>query len=149
MIISLKFNHFLKSVFRSFLLLIMLAFIFPFTVSAKNDGRKVYLFAYATNKNNGKNGLHFAWSSDKLNWHAVGPEYGFLKCDYGDWGSQKRMIAPFLFRDSNGLFHCLWSVNEKDEVFAYLCHSRSLQLAATKLYTSKEGRWFFRECVIC
>ena len=119
MILSLKFNHFLKSVFRSFLLFIMLAFIFPFTVSAKNDGRKVYLFAYATNKNNGKNGLHFAWSSDKLNWHAVGPEYGFLKCDYGDWGSQKRMIAPFLFRDSNGLFHCLWSVNEKDEVFAH------------------------------
>lgn len=119
MILSLNFNHFLKSVFRSFLLFIMLAFIFPFTVSAKNDGRKVYLFAYAINKNNGKNGLHFAWSSDKLNWHAVGPEYGFLKCDYGDWGSQKRMIAPFLFRDSNGLFHCLWSVNEKDEVFAH------------------------------
>lgn len=97
----------------------MLAFIFPFTVSAKNGDRKVYLFAYATNKNNGKNGLHFAWSSDKLNWHAVGPEYGFLKCDYGDWGSQKRMLAPFLFRDTNGLFHCLWSVNEKDEVFAH------------------------------
>lgn len=115
---SLKFNHFLKSTFRLFLLFIMLAFI-PFTVSAKNGERKVYLFAYATNKNNGKNGLHFAWSSDKLNWHAVGPEYGFLKCDYGDWGSQKRMIAPFLFRDSNGLFHCLWSVNEKDEVFAH------------------------------
>lgn len=119
MILSLKFNHFLKSTFRLFLLLIMLAFIFPFTVSAKNGDRKVYLFAYATNKNSGKNGLHFAWSSDKLNWHAVGPEYGFLKCDYGDWGSQKRMIAPFLFRDSNGLFHCLWSVNEKDEVFAH------------------------------
>jgi alpha-L-arabinofuranosidase len=119
MILPLKSNHFLKSIFRLFLLFIMLAFIFPFTVSAKNDGRKVYLFAYATNKNNGKDGLHFAWSSDKLNWHAVGPEYGFLKCDYGDWGSQKRMIAPFLFRDSNGLFHCLWSVNEKDEVFAY------------------------------
>lgn len=119
MILSLNFNHFLKSTFRSFLLLIMLALIFPFTVSAKNGDRKVYLFAYATNKNNGKNGLHFAWSSDKLNWHAIGPEYGFLKCDYGDWGSQKRMLAPFLFRDSNGLFHCLWSVNEKDGVFAH------------------------------
>lgn len=86
-------------------------------VAANPD--KVYLFAYASEENGGRNGLHFAWSTDKVNWHAIGPEYGFLKCDYGRWGSQKRMLQPFLFTDASGLFHCVWSVNEQDGILAH------------------------------
>lgn len=56
-----------------------------------------YLFAYATKANEGRSGLHFAWSRDKAHWQAIGQEYGFLKSDYGRWGSEKRMINPVLF----------------------------------------------------
>ena len=80
---------------------------------------KVYLFAYATEKKSGQNGLHYAWSNDKKNWYGIGPEHPFLKCDYGRWGSQKRMLKPFLFKDGQGTYHCLWSVNEQDYVLAH------------------------------
>ncbi|WP_263522723.1 MULTISPECIES: alpha-L-arabinofuranosidase C-terminal domain-containing protein [Flavobacterium] len=85
---------------------------------------KVYLFAYSTLKNNGKNGLHFAWSTDQQNWFAIGPEFGFLKSDFGSWGpTGKSMSDPFLVQDKAGIFHCFWSV--KDNVFA---HSESKDL---------------------
>ncbi|WP_331137623.1 alpha-L-arabinofuranosidase C-terminal domain-containing protein [Flavobacterium sp.] len=84
----------------------------------------VYLFAYSTLKNNGKNGLHFAWSIDQKNWFSIGPEFSFLKSDFGSWGpTGKSMSEPFLVRDNAGVFHCFWSV--KDNVFA---HSESKDL---------------------
>ena len=102
---------------------LMLAAVFAlsaFGVKPKDKSPdKVYLFAYASLDNKGQNGLHYAWSNDKVNWSAIGPEHSFLKCDYGRWGSQKRMLSPFLFKDNEGLYHCLWSVNETDFVLAH------------------------------
>ncbi|TRW23138.1 alpha-L-arabinofuranosidase [Flavobacterium zepuense] len=109
-------------------LLLAAAFILSaFGVKPKHKSPdKVYLFAYATLDNKGQNGLHYAWSNDKVNWSAIGPEHSFLKCDYGRWGSQKRMLSPFLFKDDAGMYHCLWSVNETDFVLA---HAASNDLA--------------------
>ncbi|MDP4274922.1 MAG: alpha-L-arabinofuranosidase C-terminal domain-containing protein [Bacteroidota bacterium] len=84
-----------------------------------NQPDSAYLFSYASTKNAGHNGLHFAWSIDRRHWTAIGPEYSFLKSDYGAWGSEKRMVDPFLFQDSSGLWHCVWSLNERDGVFAH------------------------------
>lgn len=84
----------------------------PACFAVKPDS--VYLFAYGTEKNNYHNGLHFAWSTDGNSWNAIGPEHSFLKCDYGRWGSQKKMYAPFLFRDMQGKWHCVWGLNETD-----------------------------------
>lgn len=93
----------------------------PFRVTSRitNEPDSVYLFSYATTKNSNKNGLHFAWSINQENWIPIGPEMSFLSCDYGTWGNQKRMIAPFLFQSPEGNWHCTWSVNETDGVFAY------------------------------
>jgi alpha-L-arabinofuranosidase len=77
-----------------------------------------YIFAYSTEKNRGKNGLHFAWSIDRNSWHDVGNEHSFLRCDYGTWGSEKRMLMPVLRQDTAGLWRCTWSVNERDSVTA-------------------------------
>lgn len=84
-----------------------------------NEPDVAYVFAYATENNNGHNGLHFAWSIDQKNWHGVGPEYSYMRCDYGRWGSEKRMLQPVLFQDVNGGWHCLWSLNEHDGTFAH------------------------------
>ena len=64
-------------------------------------------------------GLHIAWSVDRENWHGIGPEFRFLGSDFGTWGSQKKMINPFLFQDKNGLFHCLWTLNNETGQFAH------------------------------
>ncbi|KGO87964.1 alpha-L-arabinofuranosidase [Flavobacterium rivuli WB 3.3-2 = DSM 21788] len=86
---------------------------------ANTKPEKVFLFAYATDKDKGHNGLHFAWSSDKKNWHAIGPEHSFLRCDYGRWGSEKRMLAPYLFKAQDGMWHAVWALNEKSNAFAH------------------------------
>lgn len=79
-----------------------------------------YVFSYCSGKNDGKNGLHFAWSVDQNFWNEIGPEYSYVKSDYGTWGREKRMVSPFLYRDeASSRWHCVWSVNERDNTFAY------------------------------
>ncbi|GAA0552947.1 alpha-L-arabinofuranosidase C-terminal domain-containing protein [Chitinophaga japonensis] len=84
-----------------------------------NEPDSVYLLAYATGKNNNHNGLQFAWSRDRQQWHPIGDDYGFLKCDYGRWGAEKRMISPYLLQGPDSLWHCVWSLNERDRLFAH------------------------------
>ena len=84
-----------------------------------NEPDSVYLFSYATEKNNNHNGLHFAWSRDKITWFSIGNEFSFLKSDYGRWGTEKRMITPFLVQGAGGVWQCVWSLNERDKVFAH------------------------------
>lgn len=88
-----------------------------------NEPDSAYVFSYATVKNNGSNGLHYAWSIDKKNWHGIGPEHRFLFSDFGRWGSQKRLITPYLFQDQQELWHCIWSLNEEVGQFAHAATS--------------------------
>lgn len=84
-----------------------------------NEPDSVYLFAYATEKNSNTNGLHFAWSIDQTNWTSIGPEMRFLFCDYGRWGTEKKMITPFLFLSPDETWHCIWSLNKHIGAFAH------------------------------
>lgn len=78
----------------------------------KNEPDSAYLFAY-----NG-NGLRFAWSLDKQHWTPVGNNYTFLKSDYGRWGSEKKMISPYLIQGKNKQWICAWSLNSQTMQFA-------------------------------
>ena len=92
---------------------------------SSNQPDSVYLFSYATAKNSNTNGLHFAWSTDQENWNSIGPEMRFLFSDYGSWGIEKRMITPFLLLAPDGMWHCVWSLNEHIGAFA---HAKSKDL---------------------
>src|SRR5690554_1074395 len=97
----------------------LLLTLIQWPTQAQSDQDSLYLFAYNTEKNQNKNGLHFAWSADGQQWKSLGPEHPFIKSDYGTWGDQKRMLNPFLYRDQQGLWHLLWALNENDDVFAH------------------------------
>ena len=84
-----------------------------------NQPDSVYLFSYSTEKSAGHSGLYFAWSTDHENWNPIGPEYRFLFSDYGRWGKEKRLVSPFLFHSKDGMWHCVWSLNEYDGTFAH------------------------------
>ncbi len=101
------------------LLSIFVLSLFSVFSSQANEPDSAYVFSYATQKNNGKNGLHYAWSVDQEKWHSIGPEFRFLFSDFGTWGSQKRMLAPFLFQDNEDGWHAIWSLNEKTGQFAH------------------------------
>ena len=104
--------------------------LFLATVSLRaNEPDSAYVFSYTCGKNNNTAGLNFAWSLDRENWHAIGPEFRFLASDFGTWGGQKKMFDPFLFQDNDGLWHCLWTLNEDIQQFAHA--------ASTDLYNWK------------
>ena len=84
-----------------------------------NEPDSTYLFAYSAQKSSGNSGLLFAWSHDRKTWHSIGNEFRFLACDYGRWGSEKRMYSPYLFQDAGKTWHCVWSLNDRDGVFAH------------------------------
>jgi alpha-L-arabinofuranosidase len=85
-----------------------------------NEPDSVFLFSYATTKNNNHNGLHFAWSRDQQNWHPIGNEYAYVKSDYGRWGAEKRMINPYLIQGPDGVWQCVWSLNDREPLFAHV-----------------------------
>lgn len=74
----------------------------------------VYLFSYATKGDDGRSGLRFAWSADQKNWFEVGQGTGYLRCDYSRWGSQKKMLDPFLKQLPGGEWICTWKLNAHD-----------------------------------
>lgn len=76
----------------------------------------VYLFAYTKNEGKRFNGLMFAWSTDRKIWHSVENEYKYLKSDYG---RDKTLIQPFLLRDEQGIWHCFWTLNEREGMLAH------------------------------
>jgi hypothetical protein len=100
-------------------LVIIILYSFSNTFASESAPDSAYIFAYTTEKNGGRNGLHVAWSIDKKDWHAVGPEFSFLRSDYGTWGGEKRMYTPFLFQATGGVWHAVWSVNDRDGAFAH------------------------------
>lgn len=83
----------------------------------------VYLLFYATTKNGSHNGLHFAYSADRINWTTIGNEFSFIKSDYGAWGAEKKMISPNLTQSPDGTWHAVWSLNDQDHTFAHAASS--------------------------
>ena len=92
------------------------------TLSAQvptSQADSAWLFSYATQKNGGRNGLHFAWSTDQVTWHEIGPEWAPVKSDYGTWGPQKRMLDPRIgYNPKEQRWEARWRVNEQDPVLA-------------------------------
>ena len=93
---------------KPILLILALSYFYSLTVLCDQPD-SAWIFSYATDKNSNKNGLHMAWSIDQINWYPIGPEHSYLKCDYGNWGSEKRMLTPLLFQDEKNIWHFCYS----------------------------------------
>jgi alpha-L-arabinofuranosidase len=84
-----------------------------------NEPDSVSLFAYTTRADQGRSGLHFAWSPDQKTWLSVADQYAYVSSDYGRWGSQKRMFSPSLVLGTDGRWHATWQVTPSGHDFAY------------------------------
>ncbi len=60
-------------------------------------------------------GLHLAYLGDDRKYHDLGM---LFSCDYGQWGSEKKMYTPFVTQGKDGGWYALWSVNRTSPVFA-------------------------------
>lgn len=88
--------------------------LFAATTETMSVPDSVYLFSYATQGDDGRSGLRFAWSTDRDHWFEIGQGTGYLRCDYGRWGSQKKMLDPFLKQLPGGDWLCTWKLNDRD-----------------------------------
>lgn len=113
---------------------------------ANNEPDTVKLFAYTTTHDSGRGGLRLAWSADDgATWMSIAGGYSFLKCDYGSWGSEKRMIDPVLTRDSTGLWHCVWKLDPLGNCLAH-ASSADLQKWKPQDYSyAADKRWSYNE----
>lgn len=103
-----------------------------------NEPDSVYLFSYATVSDDGRSGLKFAWSPDGNKWFGIGNGYGYVKCDYGAWGAEKRMLKPELRRDENGVWHCIWQLNGNGKEFAHAASEDLMKWKCQSYFTDKQ-----------
>lgn len=102
-----------------------------------NEPDSVYLFSYA--RADGQSGLRFAWSPDGSRWLSVADGYDYVKCDFGPWGSEKKMFSPRLIQNaSDGSWHCIWTASQSGYVLAHAASPDLLKWGAQSYFTKEE-----------
>lgn len=104
-----------------------------------NQPDSVYLFSYATVKDAGRSGLKLAWSPDAVRWFSIGNGYGYVRCDYATWGTEKRMLNPHLMRDKKGEWHCFWQLNESGKEWGHAASSDLMKWNPQSYYVNPTG----------
>jgi hypothetical protein len=84
------------------------------TVSAQTDADKVYVFSYF--KNNGKDGLHLAYSKDGYRFTALNKDSSFLTPVLS---KDSLMRDPCIIRGADNKFHMVWTVSWSDKGIGY------------------------------
>jgi hypothetical protein len=74
----------------------------------------IYLFCYF--KDNGQDGLHFAYSKDGYRFTALKHDSSFLEPTVSN---DKLMRDPCIIRGADGLFHMVWTVSWNDKGIGY------------------------------
>lgn len=99
-----------------------------------NQPDSVYLFSYA--KHGGTSGLRFAWSADgKQNWMPVCGDFEYVKCDFGPWGREKKMITPHLQQDvQTKKWHCVWYLSESGKALGHTASKNLLDWEAQSYF---------------
>lgn len=119
---------------------LLLAAVFPIQAGINkvaNEPDSVYLFSYA--RVDGQSGLRFAWSPDGRLWLSVADGYDYVKCDFGPWGSEKKMFFPHLMQNtSDGLWHCIWTATRSGKVLAHAASPDLLKWGAQSYFTEEE-----------
>lgn len=84
------------------------------TASAQTDADKVYVFSYF--KNNGKDGLHLAYSKDGYRFTALNKDSSFLTPVLS---KDSLMRDPCIIRGADNKFHMVWTVSWSDKGIGY------------------------------
>ncbi len=102
-----------------------------------NEPDSVYLFSYSCA--DGHSGLRFAWSPDGEKWLPVAEGYDYVKCDFGPWGSEKKMFRPQLLQTrDDGKWHCIWIASTGGTVWAHATSSDLVKWKPQNYFTVDE-----------
>ena len=113
-----------------------------FASNSMDQPDSVYLFSYAANPTAG---LQFAWSADKKSWNLIGGGNSFLRSDYGPGGGiQKKMFNPFLTYGADGMWHCVWSLNDTERIYAHAASQNLVDWSRQSYPAVSDGGNFLR-----
>lgn len=98
--------------------IITLSVLFFAEMSFAQSSDSAYLFCYFNN--NGKDGLHLAYSNDGYKWTALNNDSSFLKPMVA---KDKLMRDPCIICGADGLFHMVWTVSWNDKGIGYASSS--------------------------
>lgn len=99
---------------------LFLLFAFSFTLLFLNARASDSVFVFAYFKNNGKDGLHLAYSNDGLNWTALKNDQSFLQPVLS---KDSLMRDPCIIRGADHLFHMVWTVSWNERGIGYASSS--------------------------
>ena len=91
-----------------------LLLILVFLTFQSQGQEQVYLFSYFTD--NGRDGLHLAYSPDGLKWEALKDGKSLVAPTVGN---DKLMRDPFILQGKDGLFHMVWTSSWKERQIGY------------------------------
>lgn len=112
-----------------------------FAYNLKAQDKEVYLFSYF--KDNGKDGLHLAYSNDGLKWTALNNDQSFLKPAVAN---DKLMRDPCIIRGGDGLFHMVWTVSWTDKSIGYASSSDLIHWSEQQLIPVMKDEEGARNC---
>lgn len=118
----------------------MLALIFALQQGFAQQNN-VYMFCYF--KNNGKDGLHLAYSNDGYTWTALHNDSSVLKPAVAN---DKLMRDPSIIRGADGLFHMVWTVSWNDKGIGYANSKDLLNWSEQKFIPVMAGEDSARNC---
>jgi predicted GH43/DUF377 family glycosyl hydrolase len=124
---------------KKFVSVAVLVFTAAFVFGQSNNS--VYLFSYF--KNNGKDGLHLAYSNDGYNWAALNNDSSFLKPTVA---KDKLMRDPCIVKGVDGLFHMVWTVSWNNKGIGYACSKDLINWSEQKFIAVMQQEDSARNC---
>ena len=94
--------------------IVVSAFLFSSFLVSAQTADSVFMFSYF--KNNGKDGLHLAYSHDELKWTALKDDQSFLRPVLSQ---DSLMRDPCIVRGADNLFHMVWTVSWNERGIGY------------------------------
>ena len=88
--------------------------IFIFLSGCNSSEEDVFIFSYF--KDNGKDGLHLAYSYNGLKWTALNNDSSFLNPEAG---KDKLMRDPCIISGPDSMFHMVWTVSWNEKGIGY------------------------------
>jgi hypothetical protein len=121
--------------------LLVIVFIIVSRYAVAQNTNTVYLFSYF--KDNGKDGLHLAYSNDGYNWIALNNDSSFLKPTVA---KDKLMRDPCIVRGEDGLFHMVWTVSWNDNGIGYASSKDLINWSEQKFIPVMQNEDSARNC---
>ncbi len=111
------------------------------TAIAQTLKKNIYMFSYF--KDNGKDGLHLAYSKNGLDWKALKRDSSFLKPVLS---KDSLMRDPCIIKGVDGIYHMVWTVSWKAKGIGYATSKDLINWSAQKYIPVMEQEKEARNC---